>query len=96
MLEKILSQILRKIADDLDSNKYSCSEDQLITLIDEISSFNTDMPLSKDQSCLFLNISRSTFDGLIRDGKLPKGQKHRGLKELTWKKSVLIAFKNKN
>lgn len=45
------------------------------------------MPLSKAQACDYLKVSRSTFDQMIRNGLIPKGEKHRGLKELTWKKS---------
>jgi len=36
-----------------------------------------------------LNISRSTFDKLVKEGKLPKGKKRMGFKELSWKKEEL-------
>lgn len=41
-------------------------------------------PLSKDQACSHLNMSRSKFDELIREGKIPPGKKVRGFKELRW------------
>jgi predicted DNA-binding transcriptional regulator AlpA len=40
--------------------------------------------LSKDQACTYLNISRSRFDDLVREGILPQGRKIRGLKEKMW------------
>ena len=56
----------------------------------EIMSVVANEILSKDQACTFLNLSRSRFDTLIKKGKIPKGNKIRGLKELTWRKSDLI------
>jgi predicted DNA-binding transcriptional regulator AlpA len=40
-----------------------------------------------------LGISRSKFDALIKEGKLPKGRKRRGFKELIWYKDELISSK---
>ena len=40
--------------------------------------------LSKYEACRYLNISRATFDNYVREGKLPKGQKQAGFKELSW------------
>lgn len=45
--------------------------------------------MSKDQACSYLNLSRSRFDNLVREGKLPKGKKRRGFKELVWYKADL-------
>lgn len=49
-----------------------------------------DEELSKDQACSFLNIQRSKFDNLVRQGVLPRGRKVRGFKELRWNKRDLI------
>lgn len=52
--------------------------------------------LSKYQACKLVNCSRATFDNLVRDGKIPKGKKQIGFKELYWNKSeILEAIKNK-
>ena len=45
--------------------------------------------LSKEQACIYLNMSRSRFDDLVRQGKLPKGKKRAGFKELFWYKDEL-------
>lgn len=89
VLKKMLAGMLRRIADDLEENKYSCSEEQLSESLDQLAAFNTDRPMSKEQACHYLQISRATFDNLVKDKKLPKGKKTMGFKELSWKQSDL-------
>lgn len=48
-----------------------------------------DNPMSKYQSYTYLGISRATFDNLVREGKLPRGKKVPGFKELRWYKKDL-------
>lgn len=40
--------------------------------------------LSKEQACNYLNLSRSRFDDLVRERKIPRGKKVTGYKELRW------------
>lgn len=93
MLEHILSCVLRRTADDIEKGIYKCSDQQILQIIGEFEDLNSEMPLSKAQACDYLKVSRSTFDQMIRNGLIPKGEKHRGLKELTWKKSQLTILK---
>ena len=44
---------------------------------------------------MYLDIGRSQFDQLVRDGMLPKGRKRMGFKELVWYKDELDKFKFK-
>lgn len=48
-----------------------------------------DVPMSKYQAYTYLNISRATFDNLVRTGKIPRGKKIAGFKELAWYKKDL-------
>lgn len=48
--------------------------------------------LSKDQACSYLNMSRSKFDQLVKEGKLPKGRKRRGFKELVFYQDELTEY----
>lgn len=89
MLKSLLSKLLRNIADDLDSGSYQSSDDEVHAVMGQLADFNSDMPLSKAQACDYLNISRSTFDKLVKEGKLPKGKKRMGFKELSWRKEEL-------
>lgn len=92
-ITKILSNLLRKIASDLDSGAYESDEEQVNQAIDYLQELNSDMPMGKEAACYYLGLSRSTFDTYVREGKIPYGQKHRGLKEKTWKKTDLDRVK---
>lgn len=50
---------------------------------------NPEERLSKYLACSYLNVSRATFDNYVRCGKLPKGKKTAGFKELSWTKKDL-------
>lgn len=90
IIKKTISKLLRKIADKIDSDTCELTEEQAI----EIMSVIGHEVLSKDEACSYLNISRSKFDGLIREGKLPKGKKRRGFKELVFYKDELSDYLN--
>ena len=55
----------------------------------EIFSIIAHEPLSKEQACDYLNVSRATFDNYIRNGYLPKGRKRKGYNELVWYKDEI-------
>lgn len=90
IIKKTISKLLRKIADKIDSDTCELTEEQAM----EIMSVIGHEVLSKDEACSYLNISRSKFDGLIREGKLPKGKKRRGFKELVFYKDELSGYLN--
>ena len=77
---KMLSKLLRDTADKIDAGNCEIDEQQAMDIMATISH----EPLSKDQACSYLNMSRSRFDDLIRMKKLPKGRKRIGFKELVW------------
>ena len=93
MLKKVLSKMLRQLADDVDNDKFDCGESEIVGIITQLAEFNTSH-LSKAQACDYLNISRSTFDKMIKEGKIPKGKKRQGFKELSWTKEQLNIIKN--
>lgn len=45
--------------------------------------------LTSDAACGYLNIGKSKFDNLVREGKLPRGRSRRGFKELVFYKDEL-------
>lgn len=90
MLQTI-KKLLLNIVDDIDAGNSNIDEDEAIEIIKLLKeSVRKDMPMSKYQAYTFLNISRATFDNLVREGKLPKGKKVAGFKELQWFKKDLI------
>lgn len=86
IVRNTLSELLRETADKLDANTSEINEEQAIKLMELIAH----QPLSREEACNYLNISRNRFNELIDLGKLPKGRKRRGFKELVWYKDELI------
>lgn len=80
---------LRSLATNLENGSINCSKDEQEDVLDQLAMFNTSRHLSKEQACHYLQISRATFDNLVKDGKLPKGKKTLGFKELSWKQKDL-------
>ena len=67
--------------------------DEEIEIIELLKRYtDKDRNLSKYQACKYLNMSRATFDNYVREGKIPKGKKEAGFKELLWKESELRAL----
>lgn len=91
-ISKWVSKMLREIADKIDSGNCEIDEEQAIHIMSTIGH----EVMSKDSACSYLNISRSKFDSLVADGKLPKGKKRRGFKELVWFKDELSDVLNKS
>ena len=81
----VINQIRDKIIDNIDAGNSNINDQEAIEIVDLLKKITTkDKKLSKYQACQYLNVSRATFDNLVKDGKLPKGQKESGFKELFW------------
>ena len=95
MLQTI-KDILLRIVNDIDAGNSNIDEDEAMQIVKALREYTRkDKPMSKYQAYTYLNISRATFDNLVREGKLPKGKKVQGFKELQWYKKDLIKY-NKN
>lgn len=97
MLNIIKNQLL-KIISDIDAGNCNLSLDEEIEVINFINKLsNKEGRMSKYEAYSYLNISRAKFDNLVKEGKLPKGKKQQGFKELSWNKKDLDLFiKNNN
>lgn len=90
---KIIRSLLLQIIDNIDAGNSNLSEDEAIQTIKYLKELtDKEKRLSKYQACQYLNISRATFDNYIKEGKLPKGKKQLGFKELSWTEKVLDEF----
>lgn len=89
MLQTI-KKLLLNIIDDIDADNTNADEEELIQIAKTLKEMvRTDVPMSKYQAYTYLNISRASFDNMVREGKIPKGQKVQGFKELRWYKKDL-------
>lgn len=84
-LKKLVVKLLKEALDNLDAGNTDISESEAMYIV----SMLTHVPLSKEKACLYLNISRSKFDELVREKLIPKGRKRVGFKELCWWKDEL-------
>lgn len=87
---KVLRELLVSIIDDIDTGNTNIEEEDEVKIIESLRQYTRkDKPISKYQAYTYLNMSRATFDNLVKDGKLPKGTKVAGFKELFWYKKDL-------
>lgn len=95
----LIRSLLQKCIERIDAGNSNLSAEEEIKIIELLKKYtNKDRKLSKYQSCEYLNMSRANFDKYIREGKIPKGKKEAGFKELFWEESelrALLLHKNK-
>lgn len=81
---------MRECADKIESGNCELSEDEQ----NDILSVIAHRTLSKEEACSFLNLHRSRFDDLVRLGRIPRGRKLKGRKELIWYEDELRLITN--
>lgn len=92
----LIRKLLVKIIEDIDADNSELNEDESVELLEYISEItNKNEKLSKYQACKYLKMSRATFDKYVSKGKIPKGRKQQGFKELFYFKKDLDKIKNK-
>ena len=84
---QLVAKSLREVADEIEVNTSYITESQAMDILRSL----THEAMSREQAWTYLNLSRSRFDTLVNEGKLPKGRKQSGFKELTWYKDELDA-----
>ena len=89
---KLVVKYLREVAEKIDTGTSEITESQAIDVLRVIAH----EAMSKEQACVYLNLSRSRFDDLVRERKIPRGQKRTGFKEKVWWKDELDMCKRKD
>lgn len=84
--KKLIKEQLNQVMARIDSD--SCEVD--VNTAMQIMSVIAHEPLSKAEAYQELGISRSKFDSLVKDGKLPQGKKRLGFNELVWYKDEIL------
>lgn len=84
-LIQLIAKLLRETADRLDAGNSELSETEAMDIMSTLCHHI----MSKETACTYLNLSRSRFDDLVREKKLPKGRKRVGFKELVWYKDEI-------
>ena len=89
----LIRSLLQNFIDRIDTGSSNLSADEELEVIELLKKYaDKDRKISKYQACTYLNMSRATFDKYVRDGKIPKGKKEAGFKEIFWNESELRAL----
>lgn len=93
----MIRKYLLKLVDDIDAGNSNLTEKEAVELVDTLKRLTDKQKrLSKYEACKYLNVSRATFDNYVREGKLPRGTKEAGFKELSWTIKELDDFITNN
>lgn len=79
-------KIAREKIDAIDAGNSNIDAEQAFNIVKLI----THEPVSKERAAIELGISPSGFDKYVQEGKLPKGKKEIGWKELRWRLDEII------
>ena len=91
-LRELVVKYMRDVADKMDVGTSEISESQVMDILRIVAH----EVMSKEQACIYLNLSRSRFDDLVRERKIPEGKKRMGFKEKIWYKDELDMCKRQS
>ena len=77
---KLVIKYLKEAIERIESDDCELSDTEAMDIVKVIAH----RPMSKEQACNYLNLSRSRFDDYVRARKIPRGRKRVGFKELYW------------
>lgn len=89
-----IKKALLQLVEDMDVGNTNISEEEEIEVLKLLQKLRKDEGMSKYLAYTYLNMSRATFDNYVAEGKIPKGQKVIGFKELRWFQKDLDNFIN--
>lgn len=96
-LINIIRNQLVHIIEDIDAGNSNLTEEEALSVMKCLKRFSRrDERMSKVEACDYLGMSRSKFDSLVRDNKIPKGVKQTGFKELSWTRRDLDKYIKNN
>ena len=84
--KQLVVKYMKEVADNIDAGTSEITESQAIDILRIVAH----EAMSKEQACIYLNLSRSRFDDLVRERKIPPGIKRTGFKEKVWFKKDLL------
>lgn len=92
---QLVKKVLLELVDRIDKGNSNLTEEECTQALEVLSKFTTkDEGMSKYSACRYLNVSRATFDNLVKEGKIPTGKHVIGFKEKRWYAKDLEIFRN--
>lgn len=82
---QMIDDLLMEFHERIKSGRCLTNKMQNLIMLDFLHQIaNKDEAISKYEACRYVGVSRSTFDRLVAEGRLPQGEKRAGWKELAW------------
>jgi len=90
---RTVRNLLKGVVDDIDAGNSSLTDEEALKVAEALRGLtDREVRMSKYQACRYLGMGRATFDGHVRRGELPRGEKQAGFKELSWTKKSLDSY----
>jgi len=86
-VKKIVVKLIREYADKIETGNSNITIEEAGNILSAIAHIS----MSKEEVCEYLNISRSRFDDLVREGRLPRGKKVKHKNNLVWYKDEILS-----
>ena len=90
--KKYLIKQLESVLDAIKADTSTIDTDTALSIAGAIAH----IPMSRESASIYLNITYSKFGQYVEEGKLPKGRKRHGWRELCWYKDELDRYKVEN
>ena len=94
----MIRTLLAELIDRIDSGRCATTEEQNEKFLRCLEMFcgDKEKTYNKAEACRYLNMSRSKFDALRREGKIPQGRKKVGDVSRVWTKGELDGYVERN
>ena len=86
-VREIVVKLLHQYADSIENGTSNITIEEASNILSAVAH----IAMSKEEVCEYLNIGRSRFDDLVREGKLPRGKKVKHKNNLVWYKDEIIS-----
>ena len=85
-VKEIVVKLLREYADKIQNGTSNITIEEAGNILAAV----CHIAMTKEEVCDYLNISRSRFDDLVREGRFPKGKKVKHKTNLIWYKDEIL------
>lgn len=86
-VKEIVVKLLHQYADNIENGTSNITIEEASNILSAVAH----IAMSKEEVCEYLNISRSRFDDLVREGRIPRGKKVKHKNNLVWYKDEIIS-----
>lgn len=85
-VKEIVVKLLHQYADKIQDGTSNITIEEAGNILAAVAH----IAMTKEEVCDYLNISRSRFDDLVREGKIPRGKKVKHKNNLIWYKDEIL------